>query len=61
MDYAQQLLAAMYYALVVESETHACSLECHDIREHPNRWQVPLVLFLKVLHPSKSESLYPIS
>jgi len=59
MDWAQQLPAVIYSASVVERATQACFLECHEIREQPKRWQVPLVLFLSVLQPPKSESLYP--
>ena len=57
--YAQQLLAAMYSALTIDKATHACFLLFQDTRLCPNKWQVPLVLFLSSLHLAKSESEYP--
>ena len=54
--WAQQLPAAIYSAFVVDNATQACFLQFQDIRELPNKWHVPLVLFLYSLHPAKSES-----
>ena len=53
---AQQLPAEMYSASAVDNATHACFLLCQDIKLDPNRWHVPLVLFLSILQPAKSES-----
>ena len=53
---AQQLPAAIYSASAVDRATHACFLLCQEIRLEPRRWQVPLVLFLSSLQPTKSQS-----
>ena len=58
--WAQQLLAAIYYAFVVNNATLTCFLQFQDTRELPKRWHVPLVLFLSTLHPAKLESEKPI-
>jgi len=50
----------MYYASVVERATHACFLQCQEIRLDQSMWQVPLVLFLSILQPAKSESEKPV-
>ena len=60
MVWAQQVHAAMYSASAVERATHYCFLHCHEIKLDPSKWQVPLVLFLSVLQPAKSESEYPV-
>ena len=49
-----------YSTSAVERATHACFLHCHEIKLHPSKWQVPLVLFLSILQPAKSESEYPV-
>ena len=49
---AQQLLALMYSASVVESSTLFCFFEDHDISDLPSSWHVPLVLFLSTLQPA---------
>ena len=49
--WAQQFPAAIYSTSVVDKATHACFFECHDTKEQPKKWQVPLVLFLSILQP----------
>ena len=49
----------MYSASVVDNATHACFLLCHETKLDPSKWHVPLVLFLSILQPAKSESKYP--
>ena len=44
----------------MDKATLFCFLLCHETRADPMKWQVPLVLFLSVLQPAKSESEYPI-
>ena len=39
----------------MDSATQACFLQFQDTRELPNRWHVPLVLFLSSLHLAKLE------
>jgi len=56
---AQQLLALMYSASVVDSTTLFCFFDYHETRDLPSNWQVPLVLILSILHPPQSESKYP--
>ena len=53
--WAQQLPATIYSASAVERATHACFLHCQDIKLDPSKWQVPLVLFISILQPAKSE------
>jgi len=50
----------MYSASVVERATHARFLLFHDISLAPNKCHVPLALFRSSLHPTKSESEYPL-
>jgi len=57
MDCAQQLHATIYLALVVECATQTCFLACHDTKEFPKRWKMPLVLFMCTLQSPKSKSL----
>ena len=53
---AQQLPTIMYSAPTIDKATHAFFLLFHEARSLPNKWQVPLVLFLSSLHPSNSKS-----
>jgi len=57
--YAQQILATMYSASVVDKGTHICFLLFQETWPFPNKWQVPLVFILSSLHPAKFESEYP--
>ena len=50
----------MYSTSVVERATQACFLQCQEIRLDPSMWQVPLVFFLSILQPTKSESEKPV-
>jgi len=56
---AQQLPAEIYSISAVDKATLFYFLLCHNNSAEPIKWQVPLVLFLSVLHPAKSESEYP--
>ena len=55
---AQYNLAAIYSTSVVESATQFYFLLNQNTREWPRNWHVSLVLFLSVLLPAKSASLY---
>jgi len=52
----RQLPAIMYSASTMDNATHACFLLCQDIKLDPNKWHVPPVFFLSILHPAKLES-----
>ena len=49
---AQQLPAAMYSTLAVDSATLFCFLDDHETSDLPNSWHVPDVLLLSTLHPA---------
>jgi len=49
----------MYSTSIVERATHGCFLLCQEIILDPRKWQVPLVLFLSILHAIKFESEKP--
>ena len=50
-NWAQQLLAEMYSASIVESATLFCFFDDQDTSDL-NSWHVPDVLFLSALHPA---------
>ena len=50
----------MYSASAMDNATQFCFLLFQETRADPMNWHVPLVLFLSVFDPAKSESEYPI-
>ena len=58
--FAHQLPMAIYSASAIDNVTEFCFLENHKISLVPKTWQVPEVLFLSTLHPTKLASEYPI-
>jgi hypothetical protein len=55
-SWEQQLVAATYYASVVDCATLDCLQEDQDTKEEPKNWQVPEVDFLSNRHSAKSTS-----
>ena len=55
----QQAAAAMYSASAVERATEFCFFEDHDTRQGPSSCAVPEVLFLSLMCPAQSASVYP--
>src|ERR1044072_3163812 len=60
MNWVQLLLAAMYSASAVDSDTQFCFLLNQEIRLLPKKKQPPEVLFLSSALPALSASQYPV-
>lgn len=47
--WAQQLSTSIYLTSAMDKATQTCFLECQETKALPNKWNVPLVLFLSTL------------